>query len=119
MKPALKGMANLGNLPETDPRVQGFNQLFSAIHDVVSRPHASYDAFRTALKPLMDQARAATGPQQGGRPGENLFAPPHLYHVMAKGFGQGEGLLGLEYAGHNVHWSQVEQALNSDRSNAR
>ncbi|MBW2735105.1 MAG: hypothetical protein JRH20_22210 [Deltaproteobacteria bacterium] len=112
MKPALMQMAELDQFEANDPRAIAFEQMFGKIQQTVATPHANYNAFRKALKPLMVTARKATGPQVGGRPGERLFAPPHLYHLMATGFGKGEGMLEMEYAFNQVHWSQTEQASN-------
>ena len=112
MRPGLEQMLAISDLPATHPKRAGFERIFGTMTEKVGTAHASYEAFKTALAPAMEAAREATGPQAGGRPGEGLFFPPHGYHVMAKGFGKGEGLLELEYAFHKVHYSQMEQASN-------
>lgn len=57
------------------------------------------------MTPLLDQARQITGPRGDGN---GLFTPPSLFHVVAQGKQPG-GLLGLEYVGHGVHFSLVNQ----------
>ncbi len=104
MRPALFEAMGIDRLPATDPARAGADQLFSAIVAAVSMSYADYDAFRTAIEPLLAQARMATGPR--GDTGTGLFAPPSLMHVVAQGAHDG-GLIGLDYVGHGLHYSLV------------
>jgi hypothetical protein len=106
MKPGLIESMGMDQLPASDPKRVAVEQLFDKIVAVVKKKHTSYDAFQTALEPLMQQANAAVGPR--GDSGEGLFTPPSLFHVVAQGNHLG-GLLGLQYEGHGVHVSAVQK----------
>lgn len=105
MKPGLFETMGMDQLPEADPRRQAVDQLFNQIVEVVSTPFASYDEFRAAIQPLLAQARQVTGPRDDT--GTGLFTPPSLFHVAAQG--KHTGLLTLQYEGHGVHVSAVQQ----------
>lgn len=106
MKPGLFESMGMDQMPDTDPRKVAVSQLFDRIVQVVGTPHASYQAFLTALEPLMAEARAITGPRPGDETGAGLFVPPSLYHSVAQGHHQG-GIMSLQYEGHGVHVSAV------------
>lgn len=106
MKPGLLEAMAMDQLPGTDPRRVAVDRLFAAIVDVVKTNHGTYAAFRTALEPLLAQARMMTGPRDGS--GTGLFVPPSLLHVVTKG--RRSGLLRLQYVGSGLHYSLVRQA---------
>ncbi len=103
MRPALFESMGL-NLPSAsvESRIQA-ERLFGAIVGVVETPHADYAAFRATLAPLLEQARAATGPRDDT--GTGHFVPPSLMHLVAKG--TVTGLLGMEYVGHALELDLV------------
>ncbi|MBI5542996.1 MAG: hypothetical protein HY901_03850, partial [Deltaproteobacteria bacterium] len=105
MKPGLLESMGMASAPETDPRRQAVEQLFDKMVAVVGQSHEDYASFRSALEPLLDQARQMTGPRGDG---VGLFTPPSMFHVIAQGKQQG-GLIGLEYVGHGLHYSMVKQ----------
>ncbi len=76
---------------------------------VVGTEYENYDAFRTALGPVMAQARQLTGPRDDS--GAGYFVPPSALHLVALGC-PGDtrcgGLIGLDYVGHGVHVSAVK-----------
>lgn len=111
MKPGLYEAMAIDQLPNDDPRKMAADGLFDQIVEVVSTPHEDYQAFRSALEPLLEQARQMTGPRDDT--GTGLFVPPSLLHVTAQGKMDG-GLLGLEYVGHGVHYSAVRLAEDVD-----
>jgi hypothetical protein len=102
MKPGLLEAMAMDQLPDTDPRRQAVEQLFTALVNVVKTSYESYAAFQAALEPLMEQARAITGPRDDS--GTGYFVPPSLLHVVAQGKHPG-GLIGLTYVGHGIHFS--------------
>lgn len=104
MRPGLLEAMAMDQLPESDPRRQAVEALYDQIVMVVGTPYGSYEEFRAALEPLMDQARAMTGPRDDS--GNGLFVPPSLMHAVALGHQPG-GLLKLRYVGHGLHWSMV------------
>ncbi len=77
--------------------------LYAALVQAIGQQYESYTAFRAALEPLMAQARVITGPR--GDTGVGLFVPPSLLHMVAQG--RFEGLIGLQYVGHGLHFSQL------------
>jgi len=83
--------------------------LFGEIVSVVATSHDSYDAFRTNLAPLLEQARQMAGPRDGS--GVGLFVPPSALHLVAQRSCDGDdrcgGLLGLNYVGHGFHMSAL------------
>ncbi len=107
MRPGLLEVMHMDQLPDTDPGKMAVNDLYDRLVAVVSTPHESYGAFRTALEPLMAEARAMTGPRDDS--GSGLFVPPSTMHVIAQGHHPG-GLLGLEYVGHALHLSVMRLA---------
>ena len=107
MKPGLLEAMAMDQIPAEDPRRQAIDQLFGALVDVVSTPHADYAAFQTALAPLIAQARQVTGPRDDM--GTGYFVPPSLFHVVAQGKHQG-GILGLDYVGHGLHASVTRKS---------
>lgn len=107
MKPGLLESMAMDELDESDPRRVAVDELFDAVVEVVSTPHASYGEFLANLEPLMEQARQVTGPRDDS--GTGYFVPPSLYHVVAQGKHPG-GLLGLNYLGHGVHVSATYRA---------
>ncbi len=84
-------------------------QVFQAVLQVVGTQHEDYDAFRTALAPVMAQARQLTGPRDDS--GTGFFVPPSALHLVALGCPSDSrcgGLIGLSYVGHGVHFSAVQ-----------
>ena len=104
MRPGLLETMGMNELPAEDPRRQAVDQLFDQLIAVIGTQYGSYDEFRTALAPLMAQARMVTGPRDDT--GTGLFVPPHVMHLVAQGRNPG-GLLGLRYVGHGLHYSMV------------
>jgi hypothetical protein len=104
MKPGLLEAMAIDKLPANDPIRVAVEALFGQIVQVVSMPHADYNAFRRAIDPLLAQARQMTGPRADN--GVGLFVPPSLFHVVAQGKHTG-GLLGLRVVGHGLHVSVV------------
>jgi len=104
MKPGLLEAMSMDQLPAEDPRRVAVDGLFAQLVEVVSTPHADYAAFRTALAPLMEQARTMTGPRD--ETGTGYFVPPSLLHVIAQGKHLG-GMMGLSYVGHGIHYKAV------------
>lgn len=102
MKPGL--MESMGFA--ADERNPDVDAAFASIVEVVGESYDDYGIFRTTLAPLLETARAITGPR--GDSGTNLFVPPSLLHITAQGKHDG-GLLGLDYVGHGLHFSQVKQ----------
>jgi hypothetical protein len=107
MKPGLLETMAMDQVPETDPRRQAVEALFSQLLMVVGTSYGSYDEFRANLEPIMAQARTMTGPRDDS--GTGYFVPPSLMHLIAKGRFDG-GLMSLRYLGHGVHWSMVREA---------
>lgn len=107
MRPGLLETMHMDQLPETDPTRMAVEDLYSRLVAVVSTPHENYGAFRTALEPLMAEARMMTGPRDGS--GNGLFVPPSTMHVIAQGHHPG-GMLGLRYVGHALHFSVMRLA---------
>jgi hypothetical protein len=108
MKPSLIEMLGMGTLPETDPRRQKVEELYSAIVNVTGKQYHDYSAFRKALEPHLEAARVITGPRPGTQIGEGFFVPPSLLHLVAQKK-YGEGILGLNYIGHGLHFSLVHK----------
>ena len=104
MKPGLFESMSLDQLPEDDPARMAAEDVFARLVEVVSTPYEDYDAFQEALRPIMDEARALTGPRDDS--GNGLFVPPSLLHVITQGKHDG-GLIGLDYVGHGLHTSMV------------
>ena len=104
MKPGLFESMSLDQLPEDDPARMAAEDVFNRLVEVVSTQYADYAAFQEALRPVMDEARALTGPRDDS--GNGLFVPPSLLHVIAQGKHAG-GLMGLDYVGHGLHISMV------------
>ncbi len=104
-------------------RTQVVKPLFDAIAVVVETPFDNYKKFQDALMtttlnreghpyhgvPVMIAAQNLTGPRPGARLGEGLFVPPSLLHTIAQG-AHTDGLLGLSYEGHGLHFSLVQPA---------
>ncbi|MBI3180536.1 MAG: hypothetical protein HYZ28_00075 [Myxococcales bacterium] len=105
MKPGLLEAMGMDSLPASDPRRAAVEGLFGQMVQTVGRQHGSYSEFRAAIAPLLEQARQVTGPRGDGK---GLFTPPSLFHVIAQGKHPG-GLIGLEYLGHGLHYSVVNQ----------
>jgi hypothetical protein len=102
LRPGLLELMAMSELPASDPRRSAVEDLFDRITAVVSTPYRNYGEFRTALEPLLVEARTMTGPRDDS--GTGLFVPPHLMHLVAMNRHKG-GLLGLDYVGHGIHWS--------------
>ncbi len=100
MKPGLFESMGLDQLAETDPARMAAEDVFMRLVEVVSTSYGSYDEFQEALRPIMDEARALTGPRDDS--GNGLFVPPSLLHVITQGKHDG-GLIGLDYVGHGLH----------------
>ncbi len=111
MKPGLLESMAMDEVPAEDPRRVAIDQLFGALVDVVSTPHADYETFLQNLAPLMEQARQVTGPRDDS--GTGYFVPPSLYHVIAQEKHPG-GLLGMKYVGHGVHVSATYLDTSED-----
>lgn len=111
MQPALMESMGVDKLPEEHPARVGVEAIFAQLIAVTGEQYADYAAFRAALEPVMEQARAATGPR--GDTGVGLFAPPHLFHLVAQGKHTG-GLFGMQYEGHGVHLTAVKKASSAD-----
>ncbi|HQK18669.1 MAG TPA: hypothetical protein PLJ27_14520 [Polyangiaceae bacterium] len=109
MRPGLLEAMGMDRLPSSDPRRQAVDALFDNMVQVVSTPYGSYAEFQQAIAPLMDQARAMTGPRDDS--GTGLFVPPSLFHVVTQGKHNG-GLLQLAYEGHGLHVTQVKLKAN-------
>ncbi len=106
LRPGLLEIMAMNELPKSDPQRQAVENLFDRLAALVAQEYPNYASFRAALQPLMDEARTMSGPR--GDSGTGLFVPPHLMHLVALGRHKG-GLLGLEYAGHGLHWSILDQ----------
>ena len=104
MKPGLFELMGIGRLPEDDPRRQKMDQLYAQLVEIVKTEHEDYEAFRRALKPLLEKARQVTSSRPGAE--VSLYAPPSIYHSIAKGTHDG-GLIDVRYAGHGIHWNHV------------
>ena len=108
--------AERGRLTEAEAQLAGLaqkravvDQVFQAVLQVVATEHADYDAFRTALAPVMAQARQLVGPRDDS--GTGYFVPPSALHLVALGCPGDDrcgGLIGLDYVGHGVHLSAVK-----------
>jgi hypothetical protein len=109
MRPGLLETMGMNQLPATDPRRVAVEQLFDQLVTVVGTQYASYDEFRAALAPLLEQARQITGPRDDS--GTGLFVPPSVMHLVAQGRSPG-GLVRLRYVGHGLHYSQVRRATS-------
>jgi hypothetical protein len=107
MKPQILQAMGLDAVPEADPRRQAVEAFYAQLIEVVGKPYGSYQEFRAALEPMLEQARKLTGPQGGD--GKGLFVPPSMFHSIAQG-GHPGGLIDLEYVGHGVHYSHVRKA---------
>jgi hypothetical protein len=106
MRPGLIEQMGMDQLPATDPKRIAVDGLYDKIVAAVGKSYGSYAEFRSAVEPLLGQARAITGPR--GDTGEGLFVPPSLFHTAAQG--KHAGLLKFEYQGHGVHVSAVKSA---------
>jgi hypothetical protein len=104
MKPGLLEAMAMDQVPESDPRRQAVDALFAQLVTVVGTSYGSYDEFRSNLAPVMAQARVMTGPRDDA--GTGYFVPPSLMHLIGQGRFD-DGLMGLRYVGHGVHWSMV------------
>lgn len=109
MKPGLLEQMRMNELPAADPRRVAIDQLYDGIVATVGKSYGSYAEFRTAIEPLLAQARMVSGPR--GDTGEGLFVPPSLFHVSA--LGRRAGLVSFQYEGHGVHVSAVTRSLRS------
>jgi hypothetical protein len=107
MKPGLMEQAGLSSLPENSPQRQAFEGFWRQVIPTVQRDHGSYANFRRALEPLMGAARQMTGPRPGADPGDALYTPPNLFHLVAQDRHTG-GMLGMKYVGHGLHFSAME-----------
>lgn len=107
MKPGLIETMGLDRVPEDHPSRIAVDALFAQLVEAVGVQYESYQAFRTAIEPLMEKARQVTGPRPGDETGEGLFVPPSLFHVAAQG--EYHGLIGFQYVGHGVHVTNVQQ----------
>ncbi|HVH43754.1 MAG TPA: hypothetical protein VM925_15475 [Labilithrix sp.] len=105
MKPGLLEQMRMNQLPTTDPRRAAVEALYDKVVQTVGKSYADYAAYRAELEPLLQQARAVTGPRDDS--GEGLFVPPSLFHVAAQG--KRAGLLKFQYEGHGVHVSAVKR----------
>ena len=83
------------------------DQLYSALVRTVGTAHKDYKSFRTAVKPLMQQAAGITGPRPGTTGGKGLFVPPSIFHLATKFPGRHDGSLGFKYAGHGIEFSML------------
>lgn len=109
MKSGLFETMGIDQLPETaQPRI-AVEQLMERITGVVKTNHGTYGAFRSALKPLLEEARKMTCPRPGTQNGKGYFVPPSLFHLVAQGKHK-QGLIGLEYVGHGLHFSMLRQS---------
>jgi hypothetical protein len=106
MRPGLLESMGMADLPAEDPRRQAVDALFDQLLAVVGTQYGSYDEFRAALAPLMEQARRITGPRDAS--GAGLFVPPSVMHLVAQGRNPG-GMIGLRYVGHGLHYSLVRE----------
>jgi hypothetical protein len=109
MKRGIFESIGMDGLSETDARRVSVERLLASIIEVVETEHADYAAFRKALEPYLQEARTIAGPRPGSKSGEGFFVPPSLFHLIAEGH-HDEGLLGLEYVGHGVHFSLLKRA---------
>tara|TARA_R110002096_G_scaffold433381_2_gene652022 strand:+ start:73208 stop:74764 length:1557 start_codon:yes stop_codon:yes gene_type:complete len=105
IKPGLLESMAIDGLPESHPIRVAVDDVFDRILAVVAQDHGTYENFRTALAPLLAEAREITGPRDGS--GKGLFVPPNLLHVIAQKKHDG-GLLGLDYVGHGLHFSVLK-----------
>ncbi len=105
MRPGLMEQMSLDQLPPSDPRRVAVDTLFDKLVAAVGTSYANYAAYRTAIEPLLVQARQLTGPR--GDSGEGLFVPPSIFHVAAQG--KRKGLLSFQYEGHGIHVSAVRR----------
>ena len=113
MKPGLFESMGLDQLAEDDPARMAAEDVFMRLVEVVSTPYADYEAFQEALRPIMDEARALTGPRDDS--GNGLFVPPSLLHVITQGKHDG-GLIGLDYVGHGLHVSMLYEEGAEDET---
>ncbi|RLB54678.1 MAG: hypothetical protein DRJ42_08515, partial [Deltaproteobacteria bacterium] len=63
MKPGLLESMAMDQVPETDPRRQAVEAVWTQVLGVVGTSYADYDEFRANLAPVMDAARMLTGPR--------------------------------------------------------
>lgn len=106
-QPGLLELMAMNELDPSDPRRRAVQDLFDRITVVVAKDYGNYAAFRTALEPLLQEARTLSGPRDDS--GVGLFVPPNLMHLVAMGRYKG-GLLDLKYVGHGMHWSLLNRA---------
>jgi hypothetical protein len=111
LQPALLEIMAMTELPPSDPQRLAVQSLFDRIAAVVGQEYPNYASFRSALAPLLAEARQMSGPR--GDNGIGLFVPPPLMHLVAKGHHKG-GLLGLDYVGHGLHWSILDRVEPTD-----
>lgn len=106
-KAAILEGAGLALLPSSDPTRVQFEEIFTQVRTVVATSYSSYEAFRSALLPILDKAKKF--PNLRGS-GYGAFIPPHCYLVRAHDsrLGKsGDGLLAWEYIGHGFHANLV------------
>lgn len=100
MKP---GLFEMLKIEPSSAEADAVGQICAEIVTVVRKKYANYREFRAALEPLLAEARAVTGGSPSG-----LFAPPSLFHLVAKGINADDGLMRLQYIGHGLHFTMVK-----------
>jgi hypothetical protein len=102
MKP---GLLQMMGLDPASPQAFAVSRLYDEIVAVVGKKYDNYDSFRVAVNPLLQKARAMSGPLDSG---QGLFTPPCLFHLALKGMHPEGGLITLKYVGHGLHYSLIK-----------
>lgn len=103
-RPVAFEFLGLSDLATTDPLHTAATDLYDRALSIAATQHESDGAFRTALAPVLDEARTIGLRSDRTQPG--LLIPPSLFHVTAQGFWPA-GILGVRYVGHGLHASLV------------
>jgi hypothetical protein len=75
MEPALIGQLGLGDLPPSDPKVQGVKAYIALVSEQLEHSFASYEEFDKTMDRLMDQADEMLV----GAGDRTYFVPPRIY----------------------------------------
>lgn len=113
MKPGIFAALGLNRVPIDDPRRIAVDRFLVQLTEVVGTKYKGYEDYRAAVEPLLQGARSLLAAR--GDEGEGLFIPPSLLHLAAQGRWP-DGLLGLRYVGHGLHFSLVRAADSSLQS---
>lgn len=103
--PGLATLLGLDRLAPDDPLRTEARELWRRILETIGDDRLTHSELRERLDPLLGDARELC---RRLAPETAYLVPPSLFHGVALGLWEG-GLLGLEYAGHGVHFSQVRR----------